>query len=481
MLEIYNTLTRSKQVFEPIIPGQVGIYVCGMTVYDYCHLGHARVMISFDVVVRHLRHLGYAVNYVRNITDVDDKIILRAQQNAESITALTERFIDAMHEDERALAVLPATSEPRATQSMEQIIAMISVLIKNHTAYIADNGDVYYSVKQFSSYGKLSGKRTEDLRAGERVEVASAKRDAMDFVLWKSAKKDEPAWESPWGNGRPGWHIECSAMSTNCLGNHFDIHGGGMDLQFPHHENEIAQSEAATGETFVNYWMHNGFVRVDEEKMSKSLDNFFTVREVIKTVRDPEVIRFFILSSHYRSPLNYSQDNLNDADSALTRLYTALRGYPSSQPETIEQTGFATQFNNAMNDDFNTPLALSVLFDLARELNRNKTQQPEYAATLAIQLHQLGGLLGILQEDADEFLKKQIPNQDSQDLGEFHTYSGSEASIAFADDEINQRIKQRTEARNNKNWELADKIRVKLLEQGIILEDVSGATTWRRK
>jgi cysteinyl-tRNA synthetase len=444
-------------------------------------------MIAFDVVVRHLRKLGYDVTYVRNITDIDDKIIARAQQNSQSISDLTEQFIDAMHEDENALAVLPPDHEPRATQSMAQIIAMISALIESKTAYIGDNGDAYYSVNQFSNYGKLSGKRIDELRAGERVEVDSAKRDPMDFVLWKSAKPDEPAWESPWGDGRPGWHIECSAMSTNCLGNHFDIHGGGMDLQFPHHENEIAQSEAATGETFVNVWMHNGFVRVDEEKMSKSLDNFFTVREVIKTVRDPEVIRFFILSSHYRSPLNYSQDNLKDADSAMTRLYTALRGYPPSDQATVEQTDFAIQFNNAMNDDFNTPSALSTLFDLARDINRNKSKHPEIAQTQAIQLRQLGDVLGILQQDADVFLKKQVPHIP----GSFDIPSGSVASHEsttshsdtkiLSDDDINQHIKQRTDARNNKNWELADKIRNDLLELGIILEDVSGKTTWRRK
>lgn len=487
MLEIFNTITRSKQEFNPIIPGKVGIYVCGMTVYDYCHLGHARVMIAFDVVVRHLRKLSFEVTYVRNITDIDDKIIARAQQNSQSIDDLTEQFIDAMHEDESALAVLPPDHEPRATQSMAQIISMISVLIESNAAYLGNNGDVYYSVNQFANYGKLSGKRIDELRAGERVEVDSAKRDPMDFVLWKSAKPDEPAWESPWGDGRPGWHIECSAMSTTCLGNHFDIHGGGMDLQFPHHENEIAQSEAATGEPFVNVWMHNGFVRVDEEKMSKSLDNFFTVREVIKTVRDPEVIRFFILSSHYRSPLNYSQENLKDADSALTRLYTALRGYPLSEQSAVEQTDFVTQFNTAMNDDFNTPSALSILFDLAREINRNKSGQPEIAQTQAIQLRQLADVLGILQQDADVFLKKQVP----QIIGVAHSHGGSVSSDTLttseseikvsSDDDINQCIEQRTDARNNKNWELADKIRNELLELGIILEDVSGKTTWRRK
>jgi cysteinyl-tRNA synthetase len=478
MLEIYNTLTRSKQALRPISTGKVGIYVCGMTVYDYCHLGHARVMIAFDVVVRHLRHLGFEVTYVRNITDVDDKIIARAQKNSESITELTERFVDAMHDDERALAVLPPDREPRATQSMSQIISMIGTLIDKNIAYVGNNGDVYYSVNQFSNYGKLSGKRVDELRAGERVEVDNAKRDPMDFVLWKSAKPDEPAWESPWGDGRPGWHIECSAMSTDCLGNHFDIHGGGMDLQFPHHENEIAQSEAATGETFVDVWMHNGFVRIDEEKMSKSLDNFFTVREVIKTVRDPEVIRFFILSSHYRSPLNYSQGNLKDADSALTRLYTALRGYPPTESNNMEQTDFATQYINAMNDDFNTASALSVLFDLAREINRNKIAHPEIATTLAIQLRQLGNLLGILQQDADVFLKQDIPGNIS--ASDNQTHGGSETKT-ISDDDINKLIMQRTDARNNKNWKLADQIRDDLLIQGVILEDVSGQTTWRRK
>ncbi|HFD13368.1 MAG TPA: cysteine--tRNA ligase [Crenotrichaceae bacterium] len=479
MLEIYNTLTRSKQELIPITPGKIGIYVCGMTVYDYCHLGHARVMIAFDVVVRHLRALGYEVTYVRNITDVDDKIIARAQQNTESIDSLTQQFIDAMHEDERALAVIAPDQEPRATQSMPQIISMIAKLIENNSAYIGSNGDVFYAVNQFSSYGKLSGKRIEELRAGERIDIDSAKRDPMDFVLWKSAKPDEPAWESPWGNGRPGWHIECSAMSTDCLGNHFDIHGGGMDLQFPHHENEIAQSEAATGETFVNLWMHNGFVRVDEEKMSKSLDNFFTVREVIKTVRDPEVIRFFIISSHYRSPLNYSQDNLNEADSALTRLYTALRGYPTSDKAPERQAGYTNQFNDAMNDDFNTPSALSVLFEVAREINRNQSK-PDVAATLAGQLRQLGGRLGILQQNADQFLKKSIPRQTDTQTTSNTDENAVASSSVLSDDEINQCIKQRTDARNNKNWELADKIRDELMEQGIILEDISGSTTWRR-
>ena len=482
MPDIYNTLTRIKQSLSPITPGKVGIYVCGMTVYDYCHLGHARVMIAFDVVVRHLRHLGYEVTYVRNITDIDDKIIARAQENSESIESLTQRFIDAMHEDEYALAVLPPDREPRATQSMAQIISMISKLIENKAAYIGNNGDVFYSVAQFPGYGNLSGKRIEELRAGERIEIDDAKRDPMDFVLWKSAKPGEPAWDSPWGKGRPGWHIECSAMSTDCLGNHFDIHGGGMDLQFPHHENEIAQSEASTGETFVNIWMHNGFVRVDEEKMSKSLDNFFTVREVLKTVRDPEVIRFFILSSHYRSPLNYSQENLNDADSALSRLYTALRDYPPSGQNTTLQNKYSEQFNRVMNDDFNTPAALAVLFDLAREINRSKVE-PELATSLATQLRQLGNILGILQQDADHFLKKPIPQKPAtRPVTARHSdTSNISTPSVLSDDEINQLIKQRTDARMNKNWEQADIIRNNLMKQGIILEDVSGTTTWRRK
>ncbi len=324
MLKIHNTLTRAKEVFTPRIAGKVGLYVCGMTVYDYCHVGHARVMVVFDTVVRYLRYSNYEVTYVRNITDIDDKIIHRANENGEDFLALTERFIVAMHEDERALSVLPPDIEPRATQSIPDIIAMIETLIAKDFAYIGTNGDVFYAVEKFKNYGQLSGKNLDDLQAGERVDVDLAKRNPMDFVLWKMAKIDEPFWESPWGKGRPGWHIECSAMSTCCLGNSFDIHGGGMDLQFPHHENEIAQSEGATGEKFVNLWMHNGFVRINEEKMSKSLGNFFTVREVLKQYR-PEIIRFFILTSHYRSPLNYSEEQLNDAGAGLTRLYTALR------------------------------------------------------------------------------------------------------------------------------------------------------------
>ena len=373
MLKIYNTLTRSKQDFIPKQPGKVGMYVCGMTVYDFCHIGHARVMVVFDTVARYFRHAGYQLTYVRNVTDIDDKIIQRARDNQEDYNTLTERFIVAMHEDERALSVLPPDLEPRATQSINDIIQMIETLITKNFAYVGGNGDVFYAVSNFPGYGKLSGKNIEDLQAGERVEVDTAKRDPLDFVLWKMAKPGEPYWDSPWGQGRPGWHIECSAMSTCCLGNHFDIHGGGMDLQFPHHENEIAQSEGATGEPFVNYWMHNGFVRVNEEKMSKSLGNFFTVREVLKQYR-PEIIRFFILSSHYRSPLNYSDEQLDDAGVALTRLYNALRGIEITDAPVNPE--YLQRFEQAMDDDFNTPVALAVLFDLAREINKAQDKSP---------------------------------------------------------------------------------------------------------
>ncbi|MDD5272496.1 MAG: cysteine--tRNA ligase [Methylovulum sp.] len=456
MLKIYNTLTRKKEPFQPRVAGKVGMYVCGMTVYDYCHIGHARVMVVFDTVARFLRHSGYALTYVRNITDIDDKIIQRAAQNGEAFEQLTERFIDAMHEDERALSVLPPDIEPKATQSIPDIIAMIETLIGNGLAYIGGNGDVFYSVNKFANYGQLSGKNLDDLQAGERVDIDLAKQNPLDFVLWKMAKAGEPAWPSPWGLGRPGWHIECSAMSTCCLGNHFDIHGGGMDLQFPHHENEIAQSEGATGETFVNVWMHNGFVRVNEEKMSKSLGNFFTVREVLKAYK-PEIIRFFILLSHYRSPLNYSDEQLDEAGVALTRLYTALRGLAASAA-TINSE-YVSRFEQAMDDDFNTPVALSVLFELARELNIAKqAADTAKAAELAATLRFLGGLLGILQNDADSFLQ------------------------GDADEAIGQQIQARIEAKKAKNWALADKIRDELKAQGIILEDVpNGTTTWRRE
>jgi cysteinyl-tRNA synthetase len=461
MLKIYNTLTRKKELFQPRVAGKVGMYVCGMTVYDYCHIGHARVMVVFDTVARYLRFQCYELTYVRNITDIDDKIINRAIENGEDYGKLTERFIDAMHEDERALAVLPPDLEPKATQSIDAIIAMVQTLIDKDLAYVGTNGDVFYAVTQFKDYGRLSGKNLDDLQAGERVDVDLAKRNPMDFVLWKMAKANEPAWDSPWGLGRPGWHIECSAMSTCCLGNHFDIHGGGMDLQFPHHENEIAQSEGATGEKFVNVWMHNGFVRIDDEKMSKSLNNFFTVREVLKQYQ-PEIIRFFILSSHYRSPLNYSDEQLNDAGAALTRLYTALRGVNISTDEIVDEA-YKTRFEQAMNDDFNTPVALAVLFDLARDLNKAKTHQPEKINGLATSLQQLAGLLGILQDDPEVFLKG----------------SGGDETD---DEKIDQQIQARIAAKMAKDWSFADNIRNELKEQGVILEDSpDGTTSWRRE
>jgi len=464
MLKIHNTLTRSKEVFTPRIAGKVGLYVCGMTVYDYCHVGHARVMVVFDTVVRYLRYANYEVTYVRNITDIDDKIIHRANENGEDFHALTERFIVAMHEDERALSVLPPDIEPRATQSIPDIIAMIEKLITNEFAYVGTNGDVFYAVEKFKNYGQLSGKNLDDLQAGERVDVDLAKRNPMDFVLWKMAKTGEPFWESPWGNGRPGWHIECSAMSTCCLGNSFDIHGGGMDLQFPHHENEIAQSEGATGEKFVNVWMHNGFVRINEEKMSKSLGNFFTVREVLKQYR-PEIIRFFILTSHYRSPLNYSEEQLNDAGAGLTRLYTALRdveiqAHPPCPPSKGgEDSEFKARFENAMNDDFNTPVALAVLFDVARELNKAKESEPEKARILAATLKSLAGILGLLNDNPETFLKGESSD----------------------DAEIEAQIQARIDAKKAKNWALADQIRDELKAKNVILEDSpDGLTRWRR-
>ena len=460
MLKIYNTLTRKKEIFTPRVTGKVGMYVCGMTVYDYCHVGHARVMVVFDTVARYFRYLGYDLTYVRNVTDIDDKIIQRANENGEDIRQLTERFINAMHEDERALSVLPPDHEPKATQSIPDIIHMIEVLITNGLAYVGNNGDVFYAVTKFESYGKLSGKNIDDLQAGERVDVDMAKQNPLDFVLWKMAKPHEPAWESPWGLGRPGWHIECSAMSTCCLGNHFDIHGGGMDLQFPHHENEIAQSEGATGETFVNVWMHNGFVRINEEKMSKSLGNFFTVREILKQYK-PEIIRFFILSSHYRSPLNYSDEQLNEAGTALTRLYMALRDCDVTG--LVLDADYKARFNQAMDDDFNTPVALAVLFDLARELNKSK-EQPEKSVVLAATLKHLASLLGLLQDDSISFLKSSVVEVDVD-----------------ADAEIDRLVQDRLAAKQAKNWGLADLIRNNLKDQGVIVEDApNGTSTWRR-
>lgn len=457
-LHIYNTETRQKETFTPRTPNQVGLYVCGVTVYDYCHVGHARVMTVFDTVVRHLRASGYEVTYVRNITDIDDKIIKRAAENGESIQSLTERFIETMHEDETALNVLRPDQEPKATEYMDSIERMIQTLIDKKVAYVGDNGDVYFRVSAKSDYGRLSGKQLDELDAGSRVEVNSQKENPLDFVLWKASKTDEPAWNAPWGEGRPGWHIECSAMSTECLGNHFDIHGGGMDLTFPHHENEIAQSECATGEKYVNYWMHCGFVRIDDEKMSKSLGNFFTIREVLKQYH-PEVVRYFLISSHYRSPVNYSEDNLNTAKSSLHRLYSAL----DSIEDTVNDgekapniTEYETQFQSAMDDDFNTPQALAVLFELAKAVN--KTQAPG----LADLLKRLANRLGLLESTPEQFFKSQ-PSQSS-----------------LEETEILSLIEQRAVARKNKNWARSDEIRDLLLKNGIELLDSAEGTTWRQ-
>lgn len=469
MLKIYNSLTRAKEAFRPIIPGQIRMYVCGMTVYDYCHVGHARVLVVFDTVVRYLRARGFKVTYVRNITDIDDKIIQRANELQEPIEALTARFIEAMHEDAQKLGVKPPDLEPRATESMDQILAMIRDLVDKGYAYVASNGDVFYDVSRFEEYGKLSGKDIQDLRVGSRVEVNESKDDPLDFVLWKAAKPEEPSWDSPWGRGRPGWHIECSAMSTAHLGAHFDIHGGGMDLQFPHHENEIAQSEACTGEHFVNVWMHNGFVRIDEEKMSKSLGNFFTVREVLERYK-PEEVRYFILDSHYRSPLNYSDDQLDNARSALTRLYTALRGLPQAELEGDDD--YLLRFNAAMDDDFNTPEALAVLFSLVREINKTKGEDPTRAAAMGAQLKHLGGILGLLQDDPDAYLKS---------LTSTHTLNVTANAILVKEEEIENLIEERNQARAAKDWAKADDIRDRLKARGVILEDSTAGTTWRRE
>ncbi|MEW6313200.1 MAG: cysteine--tRNA ligase [Pseudomonadota bacterium] len=477
MLKIYNTLTRDKQDFIPITPNKVRMYVCGMTVYDYCHLGHARVMVVFDMVYRWLKASDYDVVYVRNITDIDDKIIRRAAENRESIHQLTERFIGFMHEDEQALGILRPDHEPRATQYVPQMLEMIGRLEKNGYAYRAADGDVNYAVRKFAGYGKLSGKSLEDLRAGERVEVDSNKHDPLDFVLWKHAKDseaDEVKWDSPWGKGRPGWHIECSAMGSHLLGQHFDIHGGGADLQFPHHENEIAQSEGAHQCQYVNYWMHNGFVRVDDEKMSKSLGNFFTIREVLKKY-DAEVVRFFILRAHYRSPLNYSDAHLDDAKGALRRLYTALKSVPSPSGggEGVDwNEPHAQRFKAAMDDDFNTPEAMAVLFDLANEVNR--TQSAEAAA----RLKSLGGILGLLKDDPTAFLQRGVTGQLNAPMGEFTL--AATGTVSHTRESIEAQIEARVAAKKAKNFAEADRIRKELLDAGIVLEDTPAGTTWRR-
>ncbi|SBT08672.1 cysteinyl-tRNA synthetase [Candidatus Propionivibrio aalborgensis] len=457
MLRIYNSLTREKQSFVPNEPGKVGMYVCGMTVYDLCHLGHARVLVVFDMVQRWLRESGLDVTYVRNITDIDDKIIARALENKESISDLTNRFIRLMDQDATALGVEKPQYEPRATEYVPQMLSLIGLLEKNGLAYQAADGDVNFSVRKFPGYGKLSGKSLDDLRAGERVEVDTAKQDPLDFVLWKHAKAGEPFWSSPWGNGRPGWHIECSAMSSDLLGQHFDIHGGGQDLQFPHHENEIAQSEGAHNCDFANFWMHNGFVRVDDEKMSKSLGNFFTIREILKKY-DAEVVRFFILRAHYRSPLNYSDVHLDDARHALARLYTALKAVAADSVQPVDWSEkHAVRFRKAMDDDFNTPEACAVLFDLAAEINRGKSP------VLATQLRSLAGVLGLLQREPQLFLQASPK-------------SAEELSV----ESIEALIADRVLAKREKNFAESDRIRSDLLAAGVVLEDSAQGTTWRR-
>jgi cysteinyl-tRNA synthetase len=457
MLKIHNSLARQKQDFVPIEPARVRMYVCGMTVYDYCHIGHARMLMAFDIIRRWLRASGFAVTYVRNITDIEDKIIKRAAENGESIFELTARFIRFMDEDAAALGIEKPDVEPRATQYIPDMLRIIEELMRKGLAYRADNGDVYYAVREFTGYGKLSGKSLEDLRAGERVEVDLAKRDPMDFVLWKAAKPGEPSWDSPWGPGRPGWHIECSAMSEHFLGEQFDIHGGGQDLIFPHHENEIAQSEGAHGHTFVNYWVHNGFVRVDGEKMSKSLGNFFTVREVLAKY-DAEVVRFFIVRAHYRSPLNFSDQHLDDARAALTRLYTTLRDTPPAAVAGIDWgNAYAARFRAAMDDDFNTAEATAVLFELASEVNRTRS-----AADAGL-LKALAGVLGLLQREPSAFLQ------------------GGTGAGELSGERIEALIAARAAARKAKNFAEADRIRKEIEDAGVVLEDTSKGTIWRRK
>jgi cysteinyl-tRNA synthetase len=463
MIRIHNSMTGEKQLLQPIIPGQVRMYVCGMTVYDYIHIGHARMLTAFDMVSRYLRYRGFKVTYVRNITDIDDKIIKRAAENGEPIDAVTGRFIQAMDEDSQALGLMRPDFEPRATQYVPNIIAMISQLIDRGYAYSAADGDVLYAVAKFEGYGKLSGKRLADLRAGARVEVDEGKRDPLDFVLWKHAKPGEPSWDSPWGAGRPGWHIECSAMSTAILGTHFDIHGGGMDLKFPHHENEIAQSCGANGDKFANLWMHNGFVNIDDEKMSKSLGNFFTVREVLPRLRHPEVLRYFILSSHYRGPINYSLEQLEQADSALLRIYTALRDLP---PVAAAESEHSVRFREVMDDDLNTPEAIAVLQNITREVNSAKAAgQKAKAAALGAELRSLGGVLGLGQVDPQVWARLGV----------------AKSGATLTDAAIDERIAARIAARKAKSWAESDRIRDELVEAGVVLEDKpDGTTSWRR-
>ena len=459
MIRIYNTLSQKKEEFKPIESGKIRMYVCGMTVYDYCHLGHARVLVAFDVITRYLRHSGYDVHYVRNITDIDDKILRRADENGEVYSDLTARMIRAMHEDEAKLGVLSPTEEPCATDYIDDIVAMIHKLVSSGHAYAADNGDVYFSVESYPDYGKLSKKKLEDLVAGARVDVQDAKRSPADFALWKAAKAGEVSWDSPWGAGRPGWHIECSAMSNSCLGETFDIHGGGPDLLFPHHENEIAQSECANGHTFVNTWMHAGAIRVNKEKMSKSLGNFFTIREIFEKYA-PEVVRYFLVSSHYRSQVDYSEENLAEAGRTLTRLYHSLRGLVPAKD--VAETDYDRRFAEAMDDDFNTAGAMAVLHAVANEINQLRrdgrdNEANEHAAVLV----RLGGILGLLQQDPEAY---------------FQADTGSELSA----DDIEAMIQARADARTQKNFAEADRIRDELADKGIILDDSREGTSWRR-
>ncbi|WP_020681380.1 cysteine--tRNA ligase [Marinobacterium rhizophilum] len=460
MLQIYNTLSKDKVPFEPIEAGKIRMYVCGITVYDYCHIGHARVMVAFDVITRYLRSRGWDVTYVRNITDVDDKIIKRAAENGETPDSLTNRMIEAMHEDETRLSVLRPDMEPRATAHMDDILALVQTLIDKGFAYAASNGDVYYRVEKFEGYGKLTRQNIDELRSGSRVDVEEAKESPLDFVLWKAAKPGEVSWESPWGPGRPGWHIECSAMSKCCLGDTFDIHGGGPDLPFPHHENEIAQSEAANGVQYVNTWMHAGPVRVNSEKMSKSLGNFFTIRDVLEKY-DAEVVRYFLASVHYRSYIDYSEDSLKEARSALERFYQALASVECAGTEPVND--FEARFVEAMDDDFNTPKALAVLFELVSELNRAVREGSEEAGKLAAQLKRLGGVIGLLQQNPDAFLK------------------GEDRAGELGAAEIEALIVQRKDARANRDFALSDKIRDELAAQGVILKDDRSGTSWYRE
>ena len=459
MLKIFNTLTREKEQFKPIRGNDVGMYVCGVTVYDLCHIGHGRTFVCFDVIARYLRYLGYHLNYVRNITDVDDKIIKRALENGESCEQLVDRMVAEMYKDFDALNVLRPDIEPRATHHIKEIIEIVDKLIQRGHAYKADNGDVMFDVESFKEYGRLSRQDLSRLQAGARVEINEIKKNPMDFVLWKMSKADEPSWDSPWGAGRPGWHIECSAMNGKCLGEHFDIHGGGSDLMFPHHENEIAQSCCAHGGQYVNYWIHSGMIMVDKEKMSKSLGNFFTIRDVL-THYDAESVRYFLLTAHYRSQLNYSEENLELAQGALERLYTALRGTDQNAQPAGGET-FVTAFKDAMDDDFNTPNALSVLFDMARELNKLKNEDPIKANGLAAQMRNLASVLGLLEQVPEVFLQ-----------------SGSDDAEVSR---IEALIAQRNEARAVKDWARADAARQELSALGVILEDGPGGTTWRKQ